>query len=129
LIQCLLQALMRWRIGSQTALIPMEGNMHEIVALGIGHLVKVGPYQTLDPMTHYPVYLCEPLVVLYLSSVLDKHLFTTKEKWIADAFLLVFEGPVHATGKKPKPNRTELRFGCFAVAVALIYSSHRLRLH
>jgi hypothetical protein len=67
----------------------MEGNMHEIVALGIGHLVKVGPYQTLDPTKHYPVYLCEPLVVLYLSSVLNKHLFTTKEKWIADAFRTV----------------------------------------
>jgi hypothetical protein len=39
---------------------------------------------------------------------------------------LVFESPVHATGKKPKPNRTELWFGCFAVAVALIYSSHWL---
>jgi hypothetical protein len=86
LIQCLFNALMRWRIGSQTTLLPIEGDMHEIVALGIGHLVKVGPFQTLDPTKHYPVYLCEPLVVLYLSSVLDKHIRTTKETWIADAF-------------------------------------------
>jgi hypothetical protein len=33
---------------------------------------------------------------------------------------LVFESPVHQTGKKPKPDLTELRFGLFVVAVALI---------
>ena len=67
-------------------MIPIEGDMHEIVALGVGHLVKVGPSQTLDPAKHYPVYLCEPLVVLYLSSAFDQHMRTTKETWIADAF-------------------------------------------
>jgi len=77
---------MRWRIGSQTTLIPIEADMHELVALGIGNLAKVEPSRTLDPTKHYPVYLCEPLVVLYLSSVFDKHPRTRKQAWISDAF-------------------------------------------
>jgi hypothetical protein len=41
--------------------------------LGIGHLEKIGLAHTLDPSVNYPVYLCEPLVVLYLCSVFEKH--------------------------------------------------------
>lgn len=86
MIQCLLDALMRWRIGSQVTSIPIEGDMHETVALGIGHLEKIGPTQTLDPKKDYPVYLCEPLMVLYLSSVFEKHSWTRRQAWIANAF-------------------------------------------
>ena len=39
--------------------------MHETIALGIGHLDAIGPGQTIEK--DYPVYLCEPLVVLHLS--------------------------------------------------------------
>ncbi|KAF8351495.1 hypothetical protein F5887DRAFT_211424 [Amanita rubescens] len=85
LIQCLFQALMRWRIGSEPTWIPIEGDMHELVALGIGHLEKVGSYRTLDPNTNYPVYLCEPLAVLNLCSGFNKHLLT-QETWITEAF-------------------------------------------
>jgi len=67
-------------------LIPIEGNTHELVASGIGYLEKAEPDRTLDPNKNYPVYLCEPLVVLYLSSVFNKHLHTRKETWIAEAF-------------------------------------------
>jgi hypothetical protein len=77
---------MRWRIGGQATSLPIEGGMHETVVLGIGHLEKIGPSQTLDPKINYPVYLCEPLVVLYLSSVLEKHSWTTNQAWITDAF-------------------------------------------
>jgi hypothetical protein len=85
LIQCLFQALMRWRIGSETTWIPIEGNMHELVALGVGHLEKVEPNQTVNPSKNYPVYLCEPMAVLYLCSVFGKH-FLTQETWIIEAF-------------------------------------------
>ena len=76
---------MRWRIGSETTWIPIEGNMHELVALGVGHLEKVGPNRTVNPSKNYPVYLCEPIAVLYLCSVFGKH-FLTEETWITEAF-------------------------------------------
>jgi hypothetical protein len=76
---------MRWRIGSQTTSLPIEGDMHETVMLAIGHLETIGPSQTLEPRVNYPVYLCEPLVVLYLSSFFKEYLRTKKETWIADA--------------------------------------------
>jgi hypothetical protein len=60
--------------------------MHETVVLGIGHLEKIGPHHTLEPNTSYPVYLCEPLVVLYLSSIFERHSWTTNQAWITDAF-------------------------------------------
>jgi len=77
---------MRWRIGSQTTSFPVKGNVHELIASGIGHLQEVEPSRTLDPKKNYPVYLCEPLVVLYLSSVFDRYPHTKKEAWIAEAF-------------------------------------------
>ncbi len=86
LVQCLFHAFMRWRIGSQTTSFPVKGNVHELIASGIGHLQEVEPSRTLDPKKNYPVYLCEPLVVLYLSSVFDRYPHTKKEAWIAEAF-------------------------------------------
>jgi hypothetical protein len=66
--------------------IPIERDLHEIVALGIGHLEKIGLAHMLDPSVNYPVYLCEPLVVLYLCSVFEKHSWSRKQAWIANAF-------------------------------------------
>lgn len=83
LIKCLFHVLMRWRIGSETTVLPIEGYMHETVMLGIGHLEKIGPRETLDG--NYPVYLCEPLVVLCLSSIFEKHPWTMNHAWITDA--------------------------------------------
>ena len=77
---------MQWRIGSQTTSFPVKGNVHELIALGIGHLQEVESSRTLDPTKNYPVYLCEPLVVLYLSSVFDKYPHTKTGEWIAEAF-------------------------------------------
>ncbi|KAF8234123.1 hypothetical protein L208DRAFT_848667 [Tricholoma matsutake] len=39
-----------------------------------------------DLDTNYPVYLCEPLVVLYLSSIFARQSWTTNRPWITDAF-------------------------------------------
>jgi len=57
--------------------------MHELVALGIGHLEKVGPLETLPEGKNYPVYLCEPLIILQLSSVFEEH---RTRAWIIKAF-------------------------------------------
>ena len=86
LIQYLFHAFMRWRIGSRTTSLPVKGDVHELVVLGIGHLQEVEPFRTLNPTKYYPVYLCGPFVVLYLSSVFDKHPHTKKEAWITEAF-------------------------------------------
>ena len=77
---------MQWRIGSRTTSFPVNDNVHELIALGIGHLQEVEPSRTLYPKKNYLVYLCEPLIVLYLSSVFDKYPHTKKDGWIADAF-------------------------------------------
>ena len=75
---------MRWRIGSESTYIRIDADMQQTIAAGIGHLETVGPGQTFDTETNYPVYLCEPLVVLHLSSILSKGLDTTVKAWITD---------------------------------------------
>jgi len=91
---------MRWRIGSESTYIRIDGNMQQIITAGVGHLMTVGPDPTFDTETNYPVYLCEPLVVLYLSSFLSKYKRpnTTIETWITDKARLASDnsarGPV-----------------------------------
>ena len=77
---------MRWRIGNQPTTIRIEGDMHQTIASGISHLKMIKPDRLWDTKDIYFAYLCEPLVVLYLSSVFDKHPHTKKEAWIAEAF-------------------------------------------
>jgi hypothetical protein len=48
-------------------------------------------------------------------------------KWTC--VILVFESPVHQTGKKLKLSQTKLQFGYFVVVVALLCSANRLQLH
>src|SRR6266545_1244391 len=88
---------MRWMIGSQSTPIRINGDMHQTITAGIGHLHKAEPDQTVssailerqaqagmnDPA--YPVYLCEPLVVLYLSSIFARRPETMIPNWVADA--------------------------------------------
>lgn len=86
LIRCLFDVLLRWKIGSQVSTsIPINAYMHETVALGIGHLDAIGLDQTMD-QENYPVYLCEPLVVLHLSSVFESHSWTWSQAWIVEGF-------------------------------------------
>lgn len=55
--------------------------------LGIGHVAT--PFgTTVRPTENYPVYLCEPLVVIYLSSFFAEYSWTTKEDLIKQAFAL-----------------------------------------
>jgi len=76
---------MWWRIGSEWS-ISIEQYIHEIVMMGIGHLEKIGTTQTSDLKDNYLIYLCEPLVILHLSSLFAKYRWTTKEVWIKEAF-------------------------------------------
>ena len=78
-------AFMRWRIGSQPTTIRIEGDMHQTIASGIGHLKLIKPDRLLDTKDIYFAYLCEPLVVLYLSSTFAQRQETTNLSWLTDA--------------------------------------------
>jgi hypothetical protein len=67
--QCLFNALIQWRMASKATFLPLNSDIYELIALGIGHLEKAGSSQTFEPGTNYPVYLSEPLVALQLSAV------------------------------------------------------------
>lgn len=84
LVQCLVDVLMRWVMGSQLTSIPIEHNMHEMIGLGVGHLTAIP--QQFDPGTNYPVYIDEPLMVLSLSLLFDSHDWTTRKQWITNSF-------------------------------------------
>jgi hypothetical protein len=81
-----------WRMGGQAMSLAIEGNMHEIVVLGIGHLKRIGPMNTLELNTNYPIYLCEPLVILCLSSFFQRHSWTMNQAWVTDAFHIAHKG-------------------------------------
>ena len=66
LIQCLVDVLMRWTLRSQITDIPIDGYLHEVIALGVG-FIDNGP-QTFDPDNNSPVYLSERSVFLSLRS-------------------------------------------------------------
>jgi len=85
LVQCLVDVLIRWRIRSQPSLIPIKKEMHHLIALGVGHLDTIVPTTKFDPDTNYPVYICEPLIVLSLSSLFEEHSWTTRKTWITNS--------------------------------------------
>jgi hypothetical protein len=78
-------ALMRWRLGSQPAAIVIEGDVHQTVASGIGHLKIIKPDLISYTEDRYFAYLCEPLVVLHLSSIFARKEETTTLSWLSDA--------------------------------------------
>jgi len=61
LVLVLVNVLMRWTIGSQP--IPVDGHMHELIDLGVGHLKTVHS-EEFDPDINHPVYISKPLVIL-----------------------------------------------------------------
>ncbi len=71
----------RWRIESLLTTICIEGDMHQKIAAGIGRLTTVKP----DMKDKNFAYLCEPLVVLYLSSIFAQRPETTNLPWVSDA--------------------------------------------
>ena len=85
LVQCLVDVLIRWRIGSQPSFIPVEKEMRHLIALGVGHLATIVPTNKFGPDTNYPVYICEPMIVLSLSSLFEEHSWTTRKTWITNS--------------------------------------------
>ena len=83
LLQCLIDVLMRWILGSQPTSIPIERDMHNVIALGVGFLGKM---QEFDPDVNYPVYISEPLVVLSLSLLFEKGKWTMRQAWMINSF-------------------------------------------
>jgi hypothetical protein len=79
LIQVLVNALMLWMIGSQP--ISIDCDMHETIALGIGHLI-VATDEMFDTSTNYPVFIAEPLTILSLSSLFEKQEWTQRKTWM-----------------------------------------------
>jgi hypothetical protein len=86
LIQCLVDVLMRWTLGSQPTSIPIERDVHDIIASGVGFLDKAGSTREFNPDVNYPVYISEPLVVLSLSSLFEKQSWTTRQTWMVKSF-------------------------------------------
>jgi hypothetical protein len=63
----------------------IEGDTHQTIASGIGHLKLIEPDRLWDTKDLYFAYLCEPLVVLYLSSTFAQRRETTNLSWLSDA--------------------------------------------
>lgn len=59
--------------------------MNDIIMLGIGHM-EVTPEQILLPEENYPVYLCEPLIAVYLSCLFAEYTETTTKEMMKTAF-------------------------------------------
>jgi hypothetical protein len=78
---------MRWTIGSELTFC-IENNMHTIIALGIGFLDNQARTQVFDSSVDHPVYISEPLVVLSLMSLFQKHVYMSRNTWFATAFSL-----------------------------------------
>jgi hypothetical protein len=73
---------MRWVIRSEPMHISIEGHMHDMISLGVGHLKAVVRDQTFDPEINYPVYIAEPLTILTLSSLFEKRGLTERKTWM-----------------------------------------------
>ena len=78
-------ACMRWRMGSQPMTIFIDGDVHQTIASGIGHLLIIKPDLRRETEVKYFAYLSEPLVVLHLSSIFASKEETTTLSWLSDA--------------------------------------------
>ena len=84
LIDCLIDALMRWTIGSELTTIPIENKMHDMIALGVGFLAEMP--STLEDGVNVPVYISEPLVVLSLRSIFETQRWMTMKVQMTRSF-------------------------------------------
>ena len=80
LISYLIDILRRWTVGSESTLIPIEHDIHEIISLGIGFLDHQAGAWELEPGLTYPVHISEPLVVLSLSSLFEDQRWANRKE-------------------------------------------------
>ena len=91
LINVLTDALIRWTLGSELTSIPIEHNMQEMIALGVGFLDAI-PTTLKDDVT-LPVYISEPLVVLSLRSIFETQRWTTMQAQMTRSFCTTLNSP------------------------------------
>jgi hypothetical protein len=94
LIECLVNALMRWTLGSELTTILHERNMHDMITLGVGYLDKM-PTRILEPNMTSPVYISEPLVALSLSSLFEQWSWTSGKTSMIRSFRTAPNHSVH----------------------------------
>jgi hypothetical protein len=86
LINYLVDVLMRWTLGSELTSIPIEDNMHKMIALGVGFLDQMPHTRALKHVVNLSVYISEPLVVLSLRSLFEKQRWKTMKEWTIRSF-------------------------------------------
>jgi len=107
LIQYLVDILRRWTVGSESTLIPIEHDTHEVISLGIGFLDhKEGAWE-LEPDLTYPVHISEPLVVLSLGSLFEDQSWTNRQEGMIRSLRLA-------------PNTSTLGFSFEEVALVVL---------
>ncbi|KAF8512020.1 hypothetical protein BU17DRAFT_96669 [Hysterangium stoloniferum] len=86
LIQCLVEILRQWTLGSEPTAITNKNHMHDMIAWGLGVLDKTMNPWKFKAYKNYPVSISEPLVILSLRSFFQKYSHTMMETWMASAF-------------------------------------------
>src|SRR3984957_12748109 len=77
--------VMRWVIGSEPTMIPIEDAVHELIERGVGNLQWPSATK-FNANANYPIYIDEPLIILCLSSILQEHSWSQRNTWIANSF-------------------------------------------
>ena len=80
MILYLVDILRRWTLGSESTMIPIEHDTHELISLGIGFLDHQEGAWELEPNLTYPIHISEPLVVLSLSSLFEDQSWTNRQE-------------------------------------------------
>jgi hypothetical protein len=83
--EILRNVVMRWVMGSEPTVVPVDNHMRQLIELGVGYLKAVGENE-FNPEVNYPVYIDEPLLVLSLLSIFDSQEPTHARSWITRAF-------------------------------------------
>ena len=80
--QSLLNVVMRWVMGSELTVVPLEEGTQTLLELGMGTLRP--PAFKLDSDIN-PVYIEEPLVVVGIISLFQKRKLTERKTWIGNS--------------------------------------------
>jgi len=58
--------------------------MHDIIGFGVGHLAKITPDETFNADSNHPVYIDEPLIILYLRCLFERWQWTSRTTWVTN---------------------------------------------
>ena len=94
-------------MGSESTLIPIEHDTHELISLGIGFLDQQEGAWELEPDLTYPVHIYEPLVVLSLASLFEDQSWANRQEGMTRSLRLA-------------PNTSTLGFSFEDVALVVL---------